>query len=251
MLFPSMAGCVHSKPDKKNRDNLPQSTDTTLAEYCNLFQKLNIQIRDSKIAQSEALEQLKILLPKIKEAYYKQGGKNIADSLWCFPLETYSAKAIGGSNGSGYVASKYNFFDGNKHVGHPAHDIFIYDKNRDCTDDLTKKPVNVLSMTGGVVLDTDSIWDSASTLRGGKYIWIYDPCSNSLYYYAHNDKVFVQPGYIVEPGKIIATVGRTGMNAHKDRSPTHLHMMQLKIDSNYYPKPFNFYQYLIKAKFTK
>ncbi len=250
-LFSTASGCTHSKPDTIKPDNRQQPSDSTLSEYCTAFHILNIKIRDSKIKEDEAFQQIKTLMPKIKKAYYKQGGTDFQESSWYFPLQYYDIKAIGGTNGNGYNASKYNFFDGNKHLGHPAQDIFIYNKNHDCLDDNTQKPVNVLSMTGGVVIDTDTLWDVKSNLRGGKYIWIYDPYSNSLYYYAHNNKIFVKPGDIVEPGKVIATVGRTGSNAYKDRSPTHLHMMQLKMGTNYYPRPYDFYQNLIKTKISK
>ena len=162
ILFASVLGCAHSKTDIVRNDQLQKPSDTVLSVYCSAFHILNLKIRDSKIKQEEALQQLKTLLPKIKNAYYKQGGKDFQESSWCFPLQNYDVKAIGGSNGNGYNASKYNFFDGNKHLGHPAQDIFIFDKNQDGLDDRTHKPVNVLSMTGGVVIDTDTLWDIKS-----------------------------------------------------------------------------------------
>jgi hypothetical protein len=70
----------------------------------------------------------------------------------------------------------------------------------------------------------------------GYYIWIYAPEENALFYYAHNNEVLVNVGQIVNAGDTIATVGRTGLNAFKKRSPTHLHFMKLVLDKEFYPK---------------
>ena len=91
-------------------------------------------------------------------------------------------------------------------------------------------------------------WDKASPLRGGKYIYIYSPNDNAIYYYAHNNEVFVNVGQIINKGDTIATVGRTGLNAFKKRSPTHLHFMKLKLDDKFYPKSVDTYQDLLKGK---
>jgi peptidoglycan LD-endopeptidase LytH len=218
---------------------------------CLAFNELNNQIRDSRISQAVALQQLQVLLPLIKARYIQQGGIRCPETDWVFPVQHYNTKAIGGVNGSGYVASGYKYFDGNRHAGHPAHDIFILDRNQDCLDDATKKPVNVLSMTGGIVVATETKWDKTSKLRGGNYIWIFDPSSDCFFYYAHNGSVFVEPGRIVRPGDTIATVGRTGLNASMKRSPTHLHFMELKIGPDCYPRPSNLYGILIRTKLTK
>lgn len=243
--------CSDLRSDKTDIAASPVSSTTILSDDCLSFNILNNKIRDSKISKAEALKQFQSLLPKIRLYFYQNGGKNFPESAWVFPLESYDAKAIGGTNGNGYITSKYNYFDGNKHFGHPAHDIFIRDKNQDGIDDLSNKPVNVLSMTGGIVIAAETVWGQSSELRGGKYIWIYDPYSNSLYYYAHNNAIFVQPSDIIKPGDIIATVGRTGSNAFKKRSPTHLHIMQLKLDSNNNPGPNNCYGVLTKVKAMK
>ncbi len=226
-------GTILSKP-------ISNSSDT-----CLLFNSFNSKIRDGQISKQEALNEIKILLPQIKNYYYQQGGLDFAKSKWVFPVQNYNSKAIGGLNGNGYIASGYDYFDGNKHGGHPAYDIFIADKNQDCIDDIKKKETNVLSMTGGIVIAIEKLWDKVSNLRGGKYIWIYDPYTSSFFYYAHNNKVLVEPCDIVKPGDTIATIGRTGLNAFKKRSPTHLHLMQLKLDNNYYPKPGKCYKDLL------
>ena len=235
--------------DKENSEIVSKVNDSLkLVELCQSYERLNKLIRDNKINSSLALKEIQIQIPKIKQEYYKHGGKGWKENTCFFPLQGYKPSAIGGKNGSGYLAGKYDFFDGNKHLGHPAHDIFINDKNQDSKDDNTNELVNVLSFSGGVVLATENSWDSTSQLRGGKYIWIFDPCSNSLFYYAHNSKIIVSSGQLVVPGQIIAKVGRTGLNAFKKRSPSHLHFSKLIFDNNFYPKPIDTYKELLKAK---
>lgn len=211
-------------------------------DVCINFNTLYTQIRDGLISKKEALKRIQELMPLIKTYYYDHGGHDSQKATWKFPLQNYGSKAVGGTNGEGYIASGYDFFDGNKHGGHPAHDIFINDKNQDCLDDKTQKPVNVLSMTDGIVIASATQWDTTSNLRGGKYIYIYQPSTNSLFYYAHNSEVLVQLCDIVKPGQVIAKVGRSGLNAYKKRSPTHLHFMQLTFDSQSYPRPANPYK---------
>jgi len=205
------------------------------------FNTLNTRIRDRLIPHDSAQQQLRLLLPQLAALFYQKGGAHTDSSAWRFPLQGHNAHAIGGSNGSGYISAGYDYFDGDAHQGHPAHDIFIVDRNQDDTDDLTKQPVNVLSMTPGIVIALATTWDTASTLRGGRYIWIYDPNSQSFFYYAHNREVRVKLLDIVKPGDTIAQAGRTGLNAFKPRSPTHLHVMQLVVDSSGVPRPVNLY----------
>lgn len=240
-----------SEETKPSTVKIPCAATDSMYLFCSEYNLLNDKIRDSKISTEDALKLLQVLMTKIKSEYYKNGGKDHPLSEWCFPVKGYSAKTIGGRNGSGYIASGFNYLDGKRHVGHPAQDIFIVDKNMDCVEDYLKKPINVLSMTGGVVVAFDTSWAEGSSLRGGKYVWVYDPFSSSLFYYAHNDKVFVNPGQLVKPGDSIATVGRTGLNADKKRSPTHLHFMWLKLGPDFYPRPVNPYQSLVKAKLIK
>jgi murein DD-endopeptidase MepM/ murein hydrolase activator NlpD len=243
--LPEKAGKVH---EIKNESKIVINNHNTLVLACKKFEKLNHQIRDGKIEFSSALKEIQNLIPKIKTEYYRLGGKDWGKKFWVFPLQHHSYKAIGGRNGNGYISNGYNFFAGNKHGGHPAHDIFIQDSNQDCKDEKTGKYVNILSFSGGVVVATEKIWDVNSKLRGGKYIWIFDPSSNSLFYYAHCSNVLVTSGQIVIPGQIIATVGRSGLNAYKKRSPTHLHFSQLRFDSYYYPKPVDTYNELLIVK---
>ena len=163
----------------------------------------------------------------------------------CFPLEGYGPSAIGGKKGSGYKIQGYDFFDGDRHKGHPGHDIFIRDKDQDGLDDFTGKPVNVVSAASGVAVSVNPGWEVSSPVRGGNYVWIYEPGRSRYYYYAHLQKIFVKIGQRVARGERIGTVGRTGTNAHPRRSPTHLHLAVLEsIDG--YPRPVNPYYELIQ-----
>jgi len=241
LLIFYLASCSN-REQKANFEQSLQPTIVAVKDTCVDFNSFNRKVRDGLIRQDSALVEIRKLIPQIKSYFYKKGGKDFSKSDWIFPVQGYTANAIGGTNGSGYISSGYNYFDGNKHGGHPAHDIFIYDSNQDCLDDKTKELVNVLSMTGGIVIAYESDWVTSSDLRGGKYIWIYDPFSNSFFYYGHNNSVSVHQCQLVEPGTVIATIGRTGLNAYKKRSPTHLHFMQLQLDDNYYPRPIDCYE---------
>lgn len=210
---------------------------------CDSLDRLDKQVRDGKVAEAEAQKQLAAYVEEIKKYYV---GKNlpVQPSLY-FPLQGYDKKAIGG-NGSGYQAKGYRYFDGNKHKAHPAHDIFIYDKNQDGRDDNTGQRVNVRSMSQGIVVAVNAVWEAGSAIRGGKYIWVFDVRANCFYYYAHLGKVFVKPGDILAPGAVMGTLGRTGANASLKRSPTHLHFGCFEL-VNHIPVPKNVYDQLLQA----
>lgn len=205
------------------------------------FDALYADIRDQHIARDAAREKVRELLPLIKQDFYARGGKDAPKDAWRFPVEGYAASSIGGTNGSGYLPDGYDWFDGYKGKGHPGHDIFIRDRNQDELDDVTGKPVNVLSISSGIVVAYSPDWKAGSILRGGRYLYIYDPSQNGIFYYAHQRSLLVKPGDIVSPGQVIATVGRSGRNAAAPRSPTHLHVMFLAIDAGDYPRPRQIY----------
>lgn len=217
-------------------------------DTCTAINAFEKEIRDGKLSRKKMISSLIVFMSYLKKEYYLGGGKDYGTNEWVFPLQGYTSKHIGGKNGEGYVDGGYDFLDGNGHSGHPAHDIFINDAGQDCLDDQTKKSVNVLSVSGGIVVAVETEWDTASNLRGGKYIWVYEPHTNSLYYYAHNDSVTIKVCDIVNPGDKIATVGRTGLNAYKKRSPTHLHFMVLTLKEDLTLAPVNPYKQLLTAK---
>ncbi|RYU87262.1 M23 family metallopeptidase [Mucilaginibacter terrigena] len=207
---------------------------------CIKINELNNRVLNGTIKRADAARQFKTLLIQIKVS------ASANNPTWIFPLSGYKSSAIGGTNGNGYSDKGYNYLDGNKHAAHPAHDIFITDKNQDGIDDKTSKPVDVLVVADGIVVACSNQWEPASTLRGGKFIWVYHPATGIFTYYAHNRAIFVNPGDELKAGDKIAQVGRTGLNAYKKRSPTHLHFSAFKI-VNGLPVPFNPYRQLVKS----
>ena len=209
---------------------------------CNRINDLNNQVVVGTIKRPDAAHRFKRLMEDLEKAINVTG-----NTSWTFPLQGYNYHAIGGTNGNGYSDKGYNYLDGNKHAAHPAHDIFINDKNQDDLDDRTHLPVNVLAISDGIVVACTNEWDNASDLRGGRYIWIYHPAQDIFSYYAHNRAIFVKPGDEVKSGQKIAEVGRTGFNAYKKRSPTHLHFSVFHL-INDLPVPYNCYAQLKKAQ---
>ena len=203
------------------------------------------KIRDRLISKEEAQEKLRELEILLKDFYLKKTPHEQEYRL-CFPLKGYGPFAIGGKEGSGYQIQGYDFFDGNQHQGHPGHDIFIHDKNQDGLDDGTGKPVAVVAAASGIVVNIHLHWEPSSPIRGGNYLWIFDPIKSRYYYYAHLNEIFLKVGQIVSKGDRLAMVGRTGVKAYPKKSPTHLHFT-VHQSKDGYPKPINPYLELIKA----
>ena len=210
-----------------------------LRSLCVQFDSLNTAVLNG--ARLGAAARSRELLADIKAA-----APVLRDTLWAFPLRGYTYTAIGGTNGNDYSDNGYRYLDGNRHLAHPAHDIFIRDKDQDQMDDRTGHPVDVLAVADGIVIACCNEWDVHSALRGGKYIWLYHPQTGTVTYYAHNRAIFVAPGDVVRRGQKIAEVGRTGFNAYPHRSPTHLHFSSFTV-KNGLPVPFNGYAALKKA----
>jgi len=215
------------------------------------FNTLNTKVRDHAISKDKAKKQAQLYLKKLSTHFKDSIARLSKNRPNYFPLMGYDKNAIGGTNGNGYHASGYSYWDGNAHGGHPAHDIFIADRDQDMLDDRSKEEVKVLAITSGVVVALADDWQNASSLRGGKYLYIFDPVGERLFYYAHNNRLYVKVGDVIVAGTPIATVGRSGKNAFKTRSPTHLHLMCLRTDSARFFQPVNSYQTLISAQLKK
>jgi peptidoglycan LD-endopeptidase LytH len=214
---------------------------------CVRLNALNSLIRDGKVGREPAQAELKRLLAEIRQEYYGTGGIDFPKTAWVFPLAGYDVAAIDRGRRHGFIAKGYDYFTGNRHGGHPAFDIFIRDRGRKGLDDRTHAPVKVLSLTGGMVVALEREWAEGSRLRGGKYLWVYDPANQLLVYYAHNGGLKVGLGDTVKPGDVLATVGRSGYNAAKRRSPTHLHLSVLQILDDR-PLPVDVYADLKRAR---
>lgn len=245
----SVSSASGIEPVKSVAEQKDTSSPLTLPinSLCYAFNQFNSLIRDGLINKTAARSELTDKLGEIGKEYYRIGGKNYSPNEWVFPLAGYDYHAIDKGGNHGFVPGGYDFFSGNRHGGHPSYDIFIRDRNHDSLDDKSGKAVQVLSMTGGIVVALEKGWQQGSRLRGGNYLWVYDPANNMLVYYAHNGELLVDLGTIVKPGDPLATVGRSGLNAAKRRSPTHLHLSVLLINGGQ-PTPLKVYRDLQRAR---
>ncbi len=220
----------------------------TYKEYLgviNGYKQLLVDIREYKLSPEQARERFQEMMFVMKKAFPAARYDSTQVQL-CFPLMGFDFRAVGG-RGSGYIPRGYDLFDQAKKGSHPAHDIFMKDRNQDSRDDRTDDYVAVLSTTNGVVIATENGWQTGSEYRGGNYIWIYDTTNGGLWYYAHQREIYVKIGQAVRAGQKIALVGRTGFNAAMPRSDTHLHMTYLRIDEDGNPFPVNTYGWLKQA----
>lgn len=218
-----------------------------LLYYCSVFEKIQENIRNGAISPDSAARAFQENMRDLKTLLPKDSCGVIDSTHFVFPVYGYTARESIGGRGRGYKPDGFDLFDMDVRGSHPAQDIFVRDKNRDELDDRTWQPVDVLAFTSGIVLATEVNWQYDSELRGGNWIWIYDPCLEALFYYAHNSLVYAHPGQWVKAGDKIAEMGRSGFNASKPRSPTHLHLMSLKIGEDGLPEPQNTYEWLLSA----
>ncbi|MBN1904741.1 MAG: peptidoglycan DD-metalloendopeptidase family protein [Deltaproteobacteria bacterium] len=206
-------------------------------------------VRDQVITKEEAHRQFPNIYKGLKEICKNHPFNS--DTKWLFPVKGYGKKDVGrgGFRPDIYYGSStikgYDFYDGNRHGGHPAYDIFIHDKNQDTLDDRTAKPVSVIAPVDVLILSAETAWEKYSEIRGGCYIWALDPLHDQLIYFAHLNEVLVKPGSYIKAGSEIGTVGRSGKNGFPRRSPTHLHLMVLKVDGTSLI-PFDYIHYLDK-----
>jgi peptidoglycan LD-endopeptidase LytH len=190
-------------------------------------------VRDQTIPKVEALKRFPPLYKALKELCSQHPFTR--RSSWQFPVQGYGVKDIGkggfqpGAPSGSSSIKGYVFYDGNRHGGHPAYDIFIHDRNQDSLDDRSRKSAMVLAPVDLLILSVERKWESNSDLRGGRYIWALDPLHDRIFYFAHLNKILTDAGSFCPAGSSIGTVGRTGKNASPRRSPTHLHFMVLEI----------------------
>lgn len=206
-----------------------QSVDLLICEKWNQLDK---KITNSTIEKEAALELFEFYEPLIHKYFDFKKGIKIRRSDWVFPMKNFS-KIYYRDNGNDYRLGKYDYFQGSNSKGHPAHDIMILDSNKNLMDDSTLNYVDVVSMSSGVVVATDTTWKIGSKLRGGKYVKIFDTAINGIFYYSHLANVSVVPGQIVNAGEKIGEVGRTGRKAILPQGKTHLHISFLKLIDGY------------------
>ena len=201
------------------------------------WQTFEAAVRDGNIAKQEASDKLRTLAPELSSDLISRF--SFRTSSWVFPLE---GRGIGSVNKADYKPHAYygpygikgyNFFDGDKHGGHPAYDVFV-GKNK------KGETVNALAMQDCVALSVNTGWKRGDKLRGGNYVWLYNPREGKFFYYAHLKDIYVKPGEFVAAGGAIGSVGRTGLLADSKASPTHTHVMVLDYNSGEMT-PFDYY----------
>jgi hypothetical protein len=218
-----------------------------ISELCASFHQIQIDIRDCVITPDSARSAFRTVMKELRSIYKRDSCRTIDSSYFVYPVKGYTPRESIGGKGTGYQAEGFDLFDMNVKGSHPAHDLFIRDKDQDNIDDRTWKPVDILAFTSGLVLATETNWKYDSDLRGGNWIWIYEPCLDGLFYYAHSNIVQVQPGQWVNAGDKISEMGRSGFNAYKKRSPTHLHLMYLQLNADAFPEPYDTYDWMSNA----
>lgn len=216
--------------------------------FCHQFQQLQEDIRERTISPDSAAGVFRVIMKDIQQLAKSPDSCGSESPKFVYPLRGYTPRHSIGGGGKGFRANGFDLFDMDVRGSHPAHDLFIRDGNQDNIDDHMCNPVDLLSFTRGMVVAVEKDWQPSSELRGGNFIWVYDPCLNGLFYYAHNNRVVVEPGQWVQAGQKIGEVGRTGYNAYKERSPTHVHMMFLRLTPEYLPEPANTLAWLREAK---
>ncbi len=210
------------------------------------FETLEKQIRDKTISREEAEKCVPQAMEELNMAYFKAtGGKWHGSGILVFPVKGYGNRDIGTG---AYFARHFDFYNKNTKKTHPAYDIFIKDNNHDLADDDTGKKVPVIAASAGIVASVNTGWEEGSLLRGGNYVWIYNGDDRRLYYYAHLEEVEVKPGQFVHEGDFLGHVGRTGVEAAKKRSPTHLHLMTVEYLGGTQFRAVNTLKELEKAK---
>ncbi|MEO8210287.1 MAG: M23 family metallopeptidase [bacterium] len=225
--------------------------NTSLVQIAFRWQPIITAVRDGTLPKYEAIDSIlnftNSLWDFLDAKVRTNKIKKYSDAEWVFPVKGYNSDAIGGFRGSGYITAGFDFFDKNS-GGHPAQDIFISDANQDCLDDRTNSPVEILSMSGGIVIETRKNWTTnMMDIKGGNIVYVYDNYTNGFFYYAHMNEVNVNVGDLVEPGTSLGTLGRTGKNAYPSRSPTHLHIMYVRtFDGDL--RPENIYNDLLRVR---
>jgi peptidoglycan LD-endopeptidase LytH len=210
----------------------------------NHFEK---SVRDQTIGKEQARKEFPALYQELKALCSNYNFKPA--SSWVFPVQGHGKRDMGAGGfrpdiryGSSPIKG-YDFYDGNRHGGHPAYDIFIRDRNFDSLDDKTGKPVAIVAPVDLLILSIEETWNPDSQIRGGRYVWALDPIQDQLFYFAHMNTIDAHAGAFLKAGSTIGTVGRTGKNAVPTRSPTHLHMMVLTVKDSQL-LPFNFMPFL-------
>ena len=210
------------------------------AGVCDDWNALYQRIRDYRIKPDVAKKEFARLHRRLQADFPAAGARGRV-----FPVVGYDAAS--GEKGRNWHGKSYRFFTGNPNGTHAAHDLFIHDVDQHSIDDDSGAPVAVVAFSAGVVVGVNTGWAATSQVRGGNYVWVFDPLTSRYNYYAHLQRVDVRLGQTVKAGEPLGLLGRTGKNAIMPRSPTHLHFMVLAFDGGRMT-PHNPWQELVSAR---
>lgn len=207
-----------------SNDNFAQ---TVFAESIfDRWHKTDQLIRDRKIDRDDAIDSIDMYVSLAVKEFQTKNIPATKRADWIFPMSGWTKVAYR-EKGLDYRDEGFDYFQGGEFKGHPAHDIFIYDKDSNGVEDSTGTKIYAAAMVTGFVLSTYTTWFKGDYLRSGNYVKLFDPESKAIFYYSHLDSVFVTPGQLVTAGDNIAYVGRTGRKAINGK--THVHIAYYKI----------------------
>lgn len=219
----------------------------TISQELTVFErwhKTDLLIRDRKIDENDAMDSIALFVKLGVQEFKTKGVPGTTRNNWVFPMFGFTWTGYR-TDGKDYKDEDFDYFQGGEFHGHPAHDIFILDKDTNCVEDSTGKEVYATAMVTGIVLSKYDTWFRADYLRSGNYVKLFDPESKAIFYYSHLDSVFVNVGQLVKAGEPIGYVGRTGRKAIKGK--THIHIAYYKIDDGH-PIPEDIIEDLYKAE---
>lgn len=199
-------------------------TQTKISERWNAT---DVLIWDRKIPKDDAIDSIEYYVPLAVKEFKTHGVPTTKRDQWAFPMSGWTSVTYR-DKGKDYRDEKFDYFQGGESKGHPAHDIFILDKDNDGIEDSVKTKIFATSMVNGIVVGVHSVWKVGDFYRSGNYVKVFDPESEALFYYSHLDSVFVVPGQLVKAGDPVGYVGRTGRKAINGR--THVHIAYYKIE---------------------
>lgn len=197
------------------------------------WDKTDQLIRDRKIDADDARDSIALYVPLAVKEFNSKKIQGTARQDWVFPMSGWTTVTYR-AGGKDYKDEAFDYFQGGEFRGHPAHDIFISDKDSNGVEDSTGQKVFADAMVTGIVLSKYSGWFKGDYFRSGNYVKLFDPVSEGIFYYSHLDSVFVEPGQVVKAGEPIGYVGRTGRKAIKGK--THIHIAYYKIEEGH-PEP--------------
>ncbi|MCX7878637.1 MAG: M23 family metallopeptidase [Ignavibacteria bacterium] len=186
----------------------------------------DLLIRDRQITKKAATDSIRLYVELSVKDFKEKNYKSTPRKEWVFPMTGFT-KINYREGGNDYRDDGFDYFQGGESKGHPAHDIFILDNNKDGIEDSTGEKVYAVAMSNGVVFSSYGDWKEGDFLRSGNYIKIFEPETEGMFYYSHLDSVFVKPGQFIRAGDFIGYVGRTGRKAIHGK--THIHIAYYKI----------------------